>query len=186
MARPGDYELRFSPMVMQRDSLAPAALALRVRKCIAGESNLTALAPGAGGEGALAPCARCRQGTVSLDPLAAGGCNVYGGGGNANCTGVVVLPDSGHWHSHPRSPLVLRCLAADACAHDDAREAMARWAADRAGLSVEELEPLYREYVAMQCAEGHEASGFAYPGGGLRRVPGTAGRRDKVGDGGRP
>ncbi|KIZ00678.1 hypothetical protein MNEG_7287, partial [Monoraphidium neglectum] len=84
---PGPYQLRFMPLVLQHLQLAPGLLNLNLRHCEAGESNATtALISAAGGgsgasasaaaAGVLAPCQRCRLGSVSLDPNAAGGCNL--------------------------------------------------------------------------------------------------------------
>ena len=98
----------------------------------------------------------CRAGSVSLDPLASGGCNRCDEGSHATCTGSALLPHSGWWHSHPRSPVVHRCLAAAACQHQAAAAGMQEWARAHAEEQVEGMEGVYQEYVGMQCAQGYQ------------------------------
>jgi hypothetical protein len=83
---------------LQHHRLAPALLNLNLRVCQAGESNTTATQSSVtSGDGSgsidvesavaaslLAPCQACRQGSVSLDPNAAGGCILCANADHAN------------------------------------------------------------------------------------------------------
>jgi len=88
---------------------------------------------------------------------------------HANCTGVAPIPIDGFWQSHPRSPLVHRCLVDAACNKQKGRRvgaagAMYNWAVLNRDKSIGELGvvdaatglPLYREYTDMQCANGYQ------------------------------
>ena len=162
-APPGDYQLRFSPLAQQHVLLAPAVLSLRLRGCVAGEANLTAQAEARGAAALLAPCQPCRPGTVSLDPGASGGCTRCDDSVHANCTGYAMVPVDGYYHSHPRSPLVHRCLLAAACTRAARQGEMQAWARAHAADSVAQLAPVYREYTGMQCAEGYQVRGRDTP-----------------------
>jgi hypothetical protein len=168
VAAPGDYQLRFSPLAAQHRPLAPATLNLRLRGCVVGEANVSASVVGIGPDvstlisGGLSPCQICRPGTVSLDPVATGGCNRCDEAAHANCTGPAKIPNNGWWHSHPRSPLVHKCLLAAACNHTARAGAMQEWALTHAVDGVPELEGSYREYVEMQCAAGYQVRGGGF------------------------
>ncbi|KAI8472269.1 MAG: hypothetical protein J3K34DRAFT_504194 [Monoraphidium minutum] len=153
---PGEYELHFTPVGLGHLNVVPALLNLTIRECFTGESNTSARAAGGagGGGGPLATCERCREGTVSLDPLASGGCVVCEGSMHAMCTGDALIPDDGWWQSHPRSPLVHRCLLADACNHSARAGEMRAWASAHAAMTAGELD--YLEYTQLQCATGYE------------------------------
>jgi hypothetical protein len=96
---------------------------------------------------------------------------------NANCTGVAPIPLSGYWTSHPRSPLVHRCLVDAACdrkAHakiaglralglNDAGDAMFDWAMRHRDKSIAELNaangtagPLFKEWWGLECSRGYQ------------------------------
>lgn len=51
----GSYQLRFAPPRLEQLHLAPAALGLRLRGCVAGEANVSLLSA-AGSRGVLTPC----------------------------------------------------------------------------------------------------------------------------------
>ncbi|KAI8467434.1 MAG: hypothetical protein J3K34DRAFT_523752 [Monoraphidium minutum] len=159
IANPGRYQLRFTPLVLEHHHVAPALLDLDIRQCISGESNTSARTAGGAGGGGLATltmCERCREGTVSLDPLASGGCAMCEASMHATCKGDAMIPDDGWWQSHPRSPQVHRCLLVDACNHSARAGEMQAWAAAHAAMTVAELAPSFREYTQMQCAKGYQ------------------------------
>ena len=161
-APPGDYEIEVSPFDSRRRPLTPGRLRLRLRRCVAGEAAEELRAAGGQEEDprlAVAnvsiKCRPCMEGTVSLDPYAKGGCIRCDDGSHSNCTGYAKMPNKGWWHSHPRSPLVHRCLLDRACAPNHTQ--MQAWAAKRRQLSIRQLAPAeYQEYVDMQCAEGYQ------------------------------
>lgn len=83
----------------------------------------------------------------------------------ANCTGVAPIPARGYWASHPRSPLVHRCLVDAACAKagPGAGEDMFAWAVAHKDLNISQLaavgeggRPLFEEYTELMCSPGYE------------------------------
>lgn len=93
---------------------------------------------------------------------------------NANCTGVAPIPNDGYWVSHPRSPLVHRCLVDAACLktargrrRDAAADAMFSWQMRYRDRGVQQLaavepatgRPMYENYTALQCSEGYQVRG---------------------------
>lgn len=160
LADPGDYELRFSraSAAAPTEATAPAVLSLKLRGCITGEANTSAQTAGssiiAGPQ--LAPCQKCLPGTISLDPSAAGGCMRCGSSMTANCSGDAMVPYDGFWHSHPRSPLIHRCLLAAACQPSKHVDGMQAWAREHANESLQEMSSSYHDYVEMQCVAGYE------------------------------
>ena len=184
-APPGSYQLRFSPTSPQQSLLAPATLDLRLRGCVAGEANLTTQAAGRGSAAALAPCQECRPGSISLDPLASGGCTRCGDSLHANCTGFALVPNSGYYHSHPRSPLVHRCLLAAACQGDARQGDMQAWAQRHArgrlggpaaaGPSGVHRHAVRRRLPGVHLAFGRDMGGATYAVVGLHRQACSAG-----------
>lgn len=85
----------------------------------------------------------------------------------ANCTGVAPIPAPGYWASHPRSPLLHRCLVDAACLkRPGGAGKMFSWAAAHKDLDVAALaavgqdgRPLYDEYTELMCSPGYEVSG---------------------------
>ena len=159
LAPPGDYLLHFRHVSdSSSGQTLPALLNVRLRGCMAaGEANMTSDAVSElGSNAALSPCQKCQPGSVSLDPLAAGGCMRCTDSMHADCSGDGLVPFDGYFQSHPRSPLVHRCVMAAACQASLRQQEMQRWARGHAAASVDDLEPDYQEYVNMQCADGYE------------------------------
>ncbi|KAI8472522.1 MAG: hypothetical protein J3K34DRAFT_519707 [Monoraphidium minutum] len=168
-ALPGDYVVSFLPLDPNNRVLRPANLTLKLRRCMAGEAEQSVTAGDADAAwrnaGINFRCEQCRFGTYSVEPRF-GFCVQCNAETNANCTGVAPIPNQGYWVSHPRSPLLHRCLVDVACSKvRDGAEGMYQWALRNRGLSVAELNaataegpPLYQNYTAMQCASGYEGT----------------------------
>ena len=195
----GDYLVDFRPLDARNRVLRPATLRLRLRGCVAGEAavnessvdeaykKITRMA---------VRCELCKPGSYSVDP-ALGFCVQCDNRTPADCRGVAAIPLDGYWASHPRSPLVHRCLVDAACmkARPGAAGAMLAWAARHKDLSVRQLNalaptaasngssnsnsgagasdaprPLFLEYVSLQCSPGYEGTlcGACAPGWGRR------------------
>ncbi|GBF89398.1 hypothetical protein Rsub_01970 [Raphidocelis subcapitata] len=170
-APPGSYLLEFAPFAAPAPALRPARLRLTLRGCAAGEARVR----GAPADAALRAaavyekCEVCRFGTFSVDPDF-GACAQCDERTHANCTGVAPVPLPGFWTSHPRSPLVHRCLVAAACgapagapAEAARQAALFEWAWRRRDWSVGRLgeageggAPVYVEYTALQCSRGYQ------------------------------
>jgi hypothetical protein len=165
-APPGDWLLEFSPLDGQERPLKPARVTLQLRSCIAGEA-----VESVGAEDTRwahiqvdIKCTSCQSGTVSLDPYALGKCIRCDQSAHASCTGATKVPDAGWWVSHPRSPLVHRCLHAPACSPN--ASAMQEWGARNAKYTIRELNSMNRvgttsgipDFVGLQCAKGYQVS----------------------------
>eukprot|EP00775_Hariotina_reticulata_P009586 gene9586-9749_t len=85
------------------------------------------------------------------------------------CRGAAVVPASGFYQSHPRNPLIHRCMAASACARSPAAlAAMAEWSYRQAHLTTSQLNqgdrsaavpvPLYMEYMSNMCSPGYDGA----------------------------
>ena len=163
---PGTYEIKFAPLEgVITHSLAPAVLSLGIRPCVSGEANVSIeyTANSNGGPAAAmtagrAQCDPCRQGTAGFDPAARFGCVRCGESSRlrANCTGAAMIPEDGYWHSHPRSPLLHKCLAVNACRWSNEAAGMRGWVEAHTSLTIAQLLPTFDEYVGMQCANGSQ------------------------------
>lgn len=116
----------------------------------------------------LAPALTHTPGSVDPD---VGFCVQCDARTRANCTGVAPIPNAGYWVSHPRSPLVHRCLVDAACLKTAgglnsaaAGDAMFSWQMRYRDRSVEQLRdlepatgrPMYENYTALQCSQGYK------------------------------
>lgn len=128
-------------------SLMPASVTVSLTSCSAGYMQL----PGS--------CQLCLPGTYSFHPDEPR-CAVCPVG--ATCNGTVFVPQSGYWHSGPRSSQVHACINPAACARDSVRkQRLSDWQ-DKfygqglvVGKSKSELAKAVDLYMMEQCADGY-------------------------------
>eukprot|EP00878_Enallax_costatus_P009740 GHUV01010172.1.p1 GENE.GHUV01010172.1~~GHUV01010172.1.p1 ORF type:complete len:404 (+),score=84.90 GHUV01010172.1:227-1438(+) len=173
---PGDqYQLVFSSLNRQNVTLTRR---LVIRECQAGESTVQQSV----GSDSSTKCEMCNSPLYSFYPQApvCGQCALLGNNLYDLCNLAAVVPANGVYQSHPRSPLLHRCITAAACSRNSTvQQAMADWAAEHASMTITQLNeksngtglPYYQPYVANMCSSGYTgplcgacAEGFGHSG----------------------